>query len=244
MKKALVFLLLITLSVSLVACGGGGDDNGNNGNNGQPVVDWGEKNPNEGVIVTNEPGDRENTLAPAKEKELVGELKVPPHPRMFWTCYEIKGLDVTGNMFEGWMELDRTAESWDAGIVYTFAYEKNPELQFVVAYEMIEGLAWNDTAYFDENMSMYVDGEIIETGEFKHTESMAKGLWVSYKKDGMMGRKMFYAIRGNRISETEFGPGFGIILSSEATEEVFMEAWENGNLDYMFQEVMVTQPMS
>ncbi len=245
MRKALVFVLLITLTISLVACGGGTDDgNGDVVDNGKVEVNWGDENPNAGTIITNEPGDRENTLSPEKPKSLIGEIKIPPHPKMLWTCHEISGMDVVGNMFDGWVEVDKTKETWDAHIVHTFAYEKNPELIWTVSYEMVPELPYKDTSYFSSNIETLVDGEIIDQGEFKHIESMATGYWATYKNGDKLGRKMFYALRGRRVDETTFGDGVLVTLSSEGAEDIFNDAWENGNLDYMFQEVLVTQALA
>jgi hypothetical protein len=244
MRKALVFMLLIALTVTFVACGGGEEDNGEVTDNGTHV-DMGDKNPNEGRLVTNDPGDDENALVPVKDDALIGELKVPPHPVSFWTCYEVDGLDVVGNMFEGWEEVDKTKESWDAGIVRTFEYINNPELTWNIAYEMVPGKIQNEIEYFEENVTNYIgDAEIIEDGRFRHTESMATGYWVEYTKDDMKGRKLFYMLRGERLSETEFGDAFGVICTAEGPANIYDEAWEKGNLNYMFQEVMVTQPMA
>ncbi|MCK5743379.1 MAG: hypothetical protein KAH30_01420 [Caldisericia bacterium] len=245
MRKALVFVLLITLTISLVACGGGTDDgNGDVVDNGKVVVNWGDENPNAGTIITNEPGDRENTLSPEKPKGLIGELKIPPHPRMLWTCYEIDGLDVIGNSFEFWNEVERTAESWDAKIVHSFSYEKDPSLVWSISYEMVPELGWEQLEYFEDKLDTLIDGEITEQGKFKHTESMATGLWVTYKNGDNLGRKMFYTVRGKRVDETTFGDGFAVTLSAEGPVASFTEAWETDNLDYMFQEVMITQPMA
>lgn len=244
MRKALVLVVLIALTVTLVACGGGKGDNGDVTDNGTHV-DMGEENPDAGRLVTNDPGDNEDALVPVKDDALIGEMTVPPHPILFWTCYEVDGMDVVGNMFEGWEELPKTEEAWEAGIVRTFMYINNPELTWNIAYEMIPDKKQNEIEYFEDSLTNYIgEAEIIDQGRFKHSESMATGCWVEYTKDGMKGRKLFYMLRGERMSETEFGDAFGIICTAEGPADVYDEAWEKGNLNCMFQEVMVTQPMA
>lgn len=252
MKKTFVIALLIVIAVGLVgcSCGDTGDNNGTNGSNG--AVDYGEKNPLEGKVMTNDPGERTDVIKPEKEKELIGELKIAPHPIEVYTCYEAKGVDVIGQAFEGWTKLPKTKESWDAGIVHTFQYDKAPDVKWWIGHELVPGLTANQTEYFETDLAKHIgelEGLVVgESGQFKTTSANAVGVWVDYtftnEGEDWKGRKLFYSLRGERISETEFGDGVAIICTAEGPAESYDDAWNNGYLEYFFSEVMVTQPIA
>ena len=240
MRKLLVVALLIVLAISVSGCGCGGE-NGGTGNNGGNV-DYGGENPNAGKLISGTSTDP-NDLKPAKANELVGEMKIPPHPLEIWTLYEFK-LEVTGEVFKGWTEIPMTKEVFDTGCYKQFAYDKNKDLTFKVYGTSDKAINSSDPATIKtmvEDWLKKIGATTKENGEFKSTLSLVKGIWYTYElPDGKKGKVLAYALKGERKSETEFGPGTLIKVVGEGPTAAYDEAIAD-SLYYMFQQITITQ---
>ncbi|MCE5176911.1 MAG: hypothetical protein ABFD23_05795 [Caldisericales bacterium] len=243
MRKLLIVALLLSISLTAVGCGCGGESGGN-GNGGK--IDYGDKNPNEGKIISSTSTDP-NALKPAKDKELVGEMKIPPHPVQIWTLYAFEGLEVAGEQYQGWTEVPLTKEMYDSGTYKMFTWDKNPKVTFKVVASKDKAVTNSDPATIKPQLENYIasiQATKDKDGEFKHTQSLIKGIWqsYSYKKDGAdyKGKVLAYSLRGIRVSETEFGPGTFLKIIGEGPSAAYDEAVKD-TMDYMIQQVMITQ---
>lgn len=242
MRKFLVVVLLVVLAISVTGCGCGGEgkDNGTNGGN----VDYGGENPNAGKLISNTSTDP-NALKPAKENDLIGEMKIPPHPLEIWTLFAFDKTEVAGERYKGWTEVPMTKEIYDTGIRKSFVYDNNKDVTFKISLKVDPAVTSSDPATIKtmvEDWLKSVNATQKETGEFKSTLSLVKGIWYTYEMaDGKKGKVLAYALKGPRLSETEFGPGTLMMAVGEGPAAAFDEAMETGNLYYMYQGILVTQ---
>ncbi len=242
MRNIIIVALLLALVVGISGCGCGGETGGGGDGN----VDYGGENPNMGKIISNESTDP-NALKPAKSGDLVGEMKIPPHPVEVWTLYAFNKLEVAGERYLGWTEVPLTKELMDKGEFKTFSYDKNKEVTFkTIGIKTEKGNSSDATPLkaSDEEYVKALGGTVDGNGEFKHTQSLVKGVWITYtfKKNGAdwKGKILSYALKGQRVSETEFGPGTHLRIVAEGPAAGFDKAMED-TLGYMFQQVMITQ---
>lgn len=242
MRKLLVVALLVVLAVSVAGCGCGGEttNNGNNGGN----VDYGGENPDAGKIISSTSTDP-NALKPAKDKDLIGEMKVPPHPMEIWTLFQYDKTEVSGSTFKGWIDVKLNKETIESGLKKQFEYENNKDVTFKVSLKTDKAITSSDPATIKpmvEEWLKSIGATTKETGEYLSTFSLVKGIWFTYElPDGKKGKVLSYALKGQRISETEFAPGIQVLAVGEGPAAAFDEAMEKGNLYYMFQELLITQ---
>jgi len=245
MRKFIVLALLICLAIGLTACGGSGD---NGGTNGGGNVDYGGENPRAGTLISQDSTDP-NALKPVKPEELVGSIKIPPHPIEFWTLFEYDQLEVSGEVYQGWTVEPKTAEKELAGILKEITYNSDKNLKFWVTVKEDKDLEATKTekyqaSYAADLASSHPEFAEVEKGDFKHTQSLLSGFFVTYtfKKDGSdwKGKQLFYSLRGLRMGPTEFGPSKGVYITAEGPASLWDEEYPK-TTEYLFQQVMILQ---
>jgi len=188
-------------------------------------------------------------LKPAKADELVGSIKIPPNPIEFWTLFEYDQLEVSGEVYQGWTVEPKTAEKEKAGVLKEITFNTDKNLKFWVTVKEDKDISFNTidkykSSYATDLATDHPEFKEVEKGEFKHTQSLAKGYWVTYtfKKDGAdwKGKQLFYSLRGVRKGPTEFGPGKGVYITTEGPASLWDEEYPK-TVEYMFQQVMIGQ---
>ena len=160
-------------------------------------------------------------------------------------------IEAVAEVYPGWTKVPQTREMYEKGILHKLTFDETPDLSWWMWFELKKEIDWGKLDYFEKGIegkltAQYPDAKIIANGQFKHTQSDAKGSWVEYTftKDGApwKGRILFYALRGVRLGETTFGDGQGIYAQAEGPAAAFDAAWKTGNMLYMFQQMLITTP--
>jgi hypothetical protein len=183
---------------------------------------------------------------PAKPNEWTVEWKYSDG-----SAVALEPLEVVIEVFPGWTKVAQTREMYQQGIMHKYTYNDNPSLAWWMWFELKKEVDWGKFDYFENGIeaklvAMYPDAKITSKGQFKHTQSDAKGSWVEYTftKDGAAskGRILHYPLRGVRLSETAFADGQAIYAQAEGPAADFDNAWKFGNMMYMFQQMLITTP--
>lgn len=179
-----------------------------------------------------------------------------PDKTVSWTYsngqpVNLEPLEVDIQYFDGWTKVPQTMDMYQKGIMHKFTFDEAPAVSWWMWFELKKEVDWKKFDYFENGIeaklkAQYPDAKITEKGHFKHTMADAEGSWVEYTftKDGAnwKGRILYYPLRGNRISETEFADGQAVYAQAEGPEKDFATAWQFGKMMYMFQEMLITTP--